>query len=165
VTDHSVLILATGGTFDKVYIDGKLEIGPPAATWLLDIAGISGTFRIESVLAKDSLDLTDEDRAVLAERVRCVTNGGVVITHGTDTMTATAEYLQDHQAVQVGVTVVVTGAMQPARMRDSDAMFNLGAAISAAQTLPGSTYVVMSGRIFPAGKAVKNRADGRFVEA
>jgi len=165
MTSPRIVILATGGTFDKVYADGDLITGEPAATQLLESAGLGGIFDVESILAKDSLYMNDDDRALLADRVRQITSGGIVITHGTNTMTETADYLERHHAVQPGVTVVLTGAMQPAGMRDGDAMFNLGAAITAAQLLPGGTHIAMSGRVFPAGTVVKDVARGKFVDA
>lgn len=159
-----VRILTTGGTIDKVYgLDGHLHIGEPAVHRLLATAGLSAMFHVEHVLAKDSLDLTDEDRAVLVEAVRGIGGGGVVVTHGTDTMTVSAECLRDSGAVGPDVTVVFTGAMQPAAMRDSDAGLNLGAAITAAQLLPPGVYLAMSGQVFAAGRVVKDRAAGRFV--
>lgn len=163
LSDKKILILATGGTIDKVYVDGELTTGAPAATWMLDSARLGGFFEVESIFAKDSLDVTDEDRESLAARVAQVREGGIVITHGTDTMTDTADYLKAHEAVQDGVVVILTGAMQPAGMRDGDAMMNLGAAITAAQLLPTGIHIAMSGRVFPAGDVVKDRAQGRFV--
>lgn len=161
---RSVALIATGGTIDKVYSrQGELAIGPPAAAWLLETGGAAGEVSVESVLTKDSLVLTEEDRAELAERVSRVEAGGVVITHGTDTMTETAEYLLHRQAARAGVTVVLTGALQPAAMRESDAAFNLGAAVLAARTLPAGIYVVMHGLVFPAGTVRKDRSLGRFV--
>lgn len=159
-----VLVLTTGGTIDKEYgRDGELHIGRPMAPLLLRTAGVDDVFTVEPILAKDSLDFTDEDRATIVERVRLVSGGGVVITHGTDTMTVTAEHLATSGAVREGVTVVFTGAMRPARMRDSDAAFNLGAAVTAAQLLDPGVHVAMGGRVFLAGHVVKDRAAGHFV--
>ncbi|MGC3995289.1 MAG: asparaginase domain-containing protein [Propionicimonas sp.] len=162
---REVVILATGGTIDTVYSrDGRLEIGPPAAPALLAPAGLAGSVPVASVVAKESSDLTADDREALVAHLAALADVGVVVTHGTDTMTVTAEYLLAHPDVPDSLTVVLTGAMQPAVMRDSDAPFNLGGAVIAAQTLPPGIYLVMSGRVFRAGEVTKNRAEGRFED-
>lgn len=161
---RGVLILATGGTIDSIYgRHGHIDIGPPAATWLQTVAGLGGTFAVEPVTAKDSRDLTDADRQLLVDRIQSSGETAIVVTHGTDTLTQTASYLNAHPELPPAVTVVLTGALQPACMRDSDASFNLGGALIAAQLLPPGVYVVMSGRTFRAGEVVKDRAAGRFV--
>lgn len=157
----SVLVLTTGGTFDTVYADGKLAIGGPAAPWMLANARVGDLVAVESVLAKDSAEITDDDRELLLERVRDAEAAAVVIIHGTDTLTQTAEYLDER--CPAGTTVVLTGAMQPSAMRDTDAIFNLGAAVLAAQLLPAGVHVVMNGRAHRAGTVVKDRARGVFV--
>ncbi|MWV47690.1 L-asparaginase [Rathayibacter sp. VKM Ac-2803] len=161
MTDR-ILLLTTGGTIDKEYsLAGELEIGEPTAPRLLEPVLSTLEFRVERVLAKDSLDLDDADRALLRERVLGAEEDRIVITHGTDTMTASAEAIG---TVRDRV-VVLTGAMQPARMRDSDAAFNLGAAVAAVQLLPPGVYIAMSGRVLPAGSVVKDRAAGVFLPA
>ncbi|QHC67955.1 L-asparaginase [Rathayibacter sp. VKM Ac-2759] len=161
MTDR-ILLLTTGGTIDKEYsLAGELEIGEPTAPRLLEPVLSTLEFRIERILAKDSLDLDDEDRALLRDRVLSAEEDRIVITHGTDTMTASAEAIG---TVRDRV-VVLTGAMQPARMRDSDASFNLGAAVAAVQLLPPGVYIAMSGRVLPAGSVVKDRAAGVFLPA
>ena len=118
-------------------------------------------FDIRPLIGKDSLDMTDEDRAELTEALDAVTNTQVLITHGTDTMPETARYLLEH--AQLGEKVVVlTGAMQPAVMGHSDAGFNLGAAIAALNLLDPGVYISMSGRIFPAKSVRKDRSRGIF---
>ncbi|AZZ53882.1 MULTISPECIES: asparaginase domain-containing protein [Rathayibacter] len=157
-----ILVLTTGGTIDKEYsLAGELEIGAPTIPRLLEPVLSTLEFRVEEVLRKDSLDLDDADRALIRERVLSAEEDRIVLTHGTDTMTLTAEALG---AVRDRV-VVLTGAMQPARMRDSDAAFNLGAAVAAVQLLPPGVYLAMSGRVLPAGAVVKDRAAGIFLPA
>lgn len=158
-------VVAVGGTVDKVYsISGNLEIGDPAATWLLDQGRADVVDGIAAVVTKDSLDLTDADRAQIAETLRTLpSDAATVVTHGTDTMAETGRYLADRGSLPEDQTVVLTGAVQPAVMRDSDALFNLGAALTSAQLLPAGVYVTMNGRVFPAREVVKDRSTGRFL--
>lgn len=153
-------ILTTGGTFDKIYHDALSEfsIGEPMADELLQEAGVNLAYSVDSVLKKDSLELTDADRAQLCEQVMRSPHQHILIIHGTDTMALTAQQL----AAITNKTVVLTGAMQPARMRKSDAPFNLGFAIGALQCLDSGIYIAMNGRIFNANNVQKNRHLGRF---
>lgn len=156
----TVQIFTTGGTFDKVYYDAlsDFQIGEPMVPELLEEAGVTFDYEVKSLLKKDSLDMTDDDRERVRDAVQRCAARHIVITHGTDTMTQTA-----HALGNVGDKVVVfTGAMQPARMRVSDAAFNLGLAIGAMHSLPAGVYIAMSGQVFPADQAQKNRAAGRF---
>ena len=156
----NIRIFSTGGTFDKIYHDALSEfsIGEPMVPELLAEARLALPWRLESLLRKDSLELTDDDRALIRERVAACSETHVLITHGTDTMTQTAECLQDI----AGKVIVLTGAMQPARMRASDAPFNLGLALGALQCLPPGVYIAMNGQVFHAGQVRKNRDAGRF---
>jgi len=107
----------------------------------------------------DSLEMTEDDRALIAEHVLNAPESRLVITHGTDTMVETAKAL----AARVrGKTVVLTGAMVPYKFGSSDGLFNLGSALAFAQTLPPGVYIAMNGRYFPAGKVRKNRQTGMF---
>lgn len=155
-----IQIFTTGGTFDKIYYDAlsDFKIGDPMAGEILDEAGVSFDYQVTSLLKKDSLELTDADREVIRSQVSACPAKHILIIHGTDTMTHSAEALQGI----TGKVIVFTGAMQPARMRKSDAAFNLGVAIGALQSLADGIYIAMSGRIFAAGKVKKNRAEGRF---
>jgi L-asparaginase len=157
-------VVSMGGTIDKIYsVAGEMEIGPPAASELLAMVGLGEVVPVIQASVKDSLDLTEADRAELLQHLRRLSARGVVITHGSDTLTVTAEYLQRHAANLEDKTIVLTGAVQPASMRHTDAGFNLGAALMAAQTLPSGIYVAMNGRAFVAGRVVKDRQTGRFV--
>jgi L-asparaginase len=158
-------VLATGGTIDKVYAaTGDLEIGPPAVTALLEIVGTDLDVVVEPIIGKDSLHFSDADRSTICQRVDELGDSLILITHGTDTMTHTAEFLLAHLDTGVARTVVLTGAMQPASMRESDAAFNVGLALGALQTLSPGIYIAMTGRVFKAGEVVKDRARGRFVD-
>jgi L-asparaginase len=158
----SIRILTTGGTIDKVYtLRGELEIDEPAVRHLLEVGRSTLPVTVVPILAKDSLEFDDADRATILAAVRSSPERCVVITHGTDTLPDTARLLAagdlgDH-------TVVLIGAMQPAAMRESDAAFNLGAGMMAVQLLAPGVYVVMNGRVFPGDGVAKDRAAGRFV--
>ncbi len=153
-------VISTGGTIDKVYFDAAstYEIGEPQVGLVFRESNITFDFVVESVLQKDSLAMTDEDRALIRARVEASPEKLILITHGTDTMTATA-------ALLTGLTdkvIVFTGSMQPARFRHSDAVFNLGCAIGALQVLPPGVYIAMNGQVAPAHTVTKNRAASRF---
>lgn len=156
----SIHIFTTGGTFDKIYYDALSEfsIGEPCAPAILQQSQVGFSYQVTSLLKKDSLDIDDNDRKLILDSVANCPEDKILITHGTDTMAQTAEVLS-HLSHK---TIVLVGAMQPARMRDTDAPFNLGFAIGALQCLNHGIYVAMNGQIFPAGKVVKNRTAGRF---
>jgi L-asparaginase len=156
-----LVIVTTGGTIDKAYFDALsvYQIGEPVVKKLLDGANVTYPYRIIELLRKDSLELTDEDRARLKETVAALAEKRVVITHGTDTMTDSAGVL----AAIANKTIVLTGALSPARFAESDATFNIGMAFAAAQTLPAGVYVAMNGRVFRGDQVQKDREQRRFV--
>jgi len=133
-----IKILATGGTFDKVYYDANSDfhIGEPMATTILEEANATFEYEVESILKKDSLELNDEDRETIRQKVLDDSCQQIVITHGTDTMIKTALCLLDIE----GKTIVITGAMQPARMRYTDSTYNLGVATTAVQFVEQSRF-------------------------
>ncbi|PAV25543.1 L-asparaginase [Tamilnaduibacter salinus] len=155
-----LLVLTIGGTIDKIYSDAlsAFTTGESEFPRLAEQVGLQCPYRLESVLSKDSLEMTDDDRALLRERVAGASESRVLVTHGTDTMTDTARAL----APLPDRTIVLTGAMQPSRMRESDAAFNVGFALGVLQTLPPGVYIAMHGRVFSPDAVRKNRAAGRF---
>ena len=155
-------IYTTGGTIDKVYFDKKsdYQVGDPQAGGVLERANVVIEYEVESILRKDSLDLTEQDRKLIRQTVESSPEDHIVITHGTDTMIETAKALQDVE----GKTIVLTGSMYPARFRDSDAVLNIGCAITAAQILQPGVYIAMNGRIFDPLSALKNVELNRFEE-
>ncbi|MET0238846.1 MAG: asparaginase domain-containing protein [Sphingobium sp.] len=159
--DDSILVLTTGGTIDKQYFDAlsAYQITDTVIADLLDTARVRKPFRILEVLRKDSLDLTDEDRVLIREKVEADPARQVVITHGTDTMTETAAAL----ASLTDRTIVLVGALIPARFTATDAPFNLGMAFATAQVAPPGVYITMNGTVFDALKVVKDREAGAFV--
>ena len=155
-----IQIFTTGGTIDKIYFDAKSEfaIGDSLVPELLAEANITGSWEIRELLRKDSLEMEEPDRALVRQAVQDSEAARIIITHGTDTMPDTARALKDVS----GKTIVLVGAMQPARMRYSDAVFNLGFAWAAVQLLPPGVYVAMNGEVFEAGVVRKNLKAGRF---
>ena len=156
----AIEIITTGGTIDKVYFDAKssFEIGDPQIGEVLQDANLTVEYRITPLLRKDSLDLTDDDRKLIKEAVINSSTAQIVITHGTDTMVETAKYLQGI----AGKTIVLTGAMQPARFRFTDAIYNIASATTAVQLLPEGAWIAMNGRCFDPQKTRKNVAMNRF---
>ena len=156
----NILILTTGGTIDKIYFDAKstYEVGPPNISELLAGLNLAINYRIVSVLRKDSLDLTDEDRQLIYTQAANAEETRILITHGTDTMVESGNALQPIS----GKTIVLTGALQPALFKTSDAMFNIGCGITAVQTLASGVYIAMSGRIFDCARVRKNHQTNRF---
>lgn len=159
--DTPILILTTGGTIDKIYFDAlsDYQVGETVMAKLLDIARVKRPFRIEEVVRKDSLELDDVDRADIRDRVAAAPENHIIITHGTDTMTETAKLL----SAIGGKTIVLVGALAPARFGESDASFNLGMAFATVQTAAPGVYITMSGSVFRADNVVKDRARGAFV--
>jgi L-asparaginase len=155
-----IKFLTTGGTIDKVYFDARSEfqVGPPQVEEMLKEANVTFDYEIESILRKDSLDMTDTDRLLIRQRVEAQTCSLIVITHGTDTMVETGRAL----AGIPGKTIVLTGSMQPARFRLSDAEFNIGTAIGAVQSMPPGVYLVMNGTVFDPAHTRKNIQKNRF---
>lgn len=160
-TTDPILVLTTGGTIDKLYFDAlsEYQVGEPIIARLFAIARVKQRFEIESLLRKDSLDLTDADRAFIRARIEAADTARIVITHGTDTMTATAQTLADVP----GKTIVLVGALAPARFAESDASFNLGMAFATAQVAAPGIYITMNGTVFRADEVVKDRAQGAFT--
>ena len=153
-------VISTGGTIDKVYFDAAstYDVGEPQVGPLFKEANVTFEYVVESVLQKDSLAMTDEDRDLIRQRVEASPERLILITHGTDTMTATAARLEGI----ADKVIVFTGSMLPARFRTSDALFNLGCAVGALQVLPAGIYIAMNGQIAPAHTVKKNRAQSRF---
>jgi L-asparaginase len=153
-------VITTGGTIDKIYFDDESEfqVGSPMIVELLREAHVTAEITIEPVLAKDSLDLTDDDRRLIRERVLACPANHILITHGTDTMAVTGCALKG----VAGKSIVLTGSMQPARFRSTDAVFNVGFALGALQSLPPGVYLALNGRLFDPAHVRKNRAQHRF---
>lgn len=156
-----IVIFATGGTFDKEYneLNGQLYFKETHIPEMLALGRCRISVRLQTLMMKDSLDMTTDDRQAIATACEKAKEKRIVITHGTDTMEQTACYLGKNMS---GKTVVLTGAMIPYKFGSSDGLFNLGSALAFAQVLPPGIYVAMNGRYFLWNSVAKNRAIGVF---
>lgn len=157
-----IQFFTVGGTIDKVYFDQKNEyqVGESRLSEILEGTRVVFEYDCESLLKKDSLDITDEERLMIRDRISREECRHIVITHGTDTMVQTARKLQS----VTDKVIILTGSMEPARFRSSDAEFNIGCAVIAVQLLPPGVYIVMNGRIFNPERARKNIDLNRFED-
>ncbi len=158
-----IVFIQTGGTIDKDYpkpVEGyTFEITEPAVKAILQKVNPNFSFEIISLLKKDSLDITEEDRNKILDTCRKVNSHKIVITHGTDTMIETAQKLSKIK----NKTIILTGATKPEKFSDSDASFNVGTAIGAINILKDGVYIAMNGRIYPWDKVKRNLQTGQFV--
>lgn len=155
-----IRIITTGGTIDKVYFDelSEFQVGAPQIGEVLKDIHVSFNFEVKQLMRKDSLELTHEDRVEIQKVVEADPCKHILITHGTDTMAETGAMLRDVK----GKVIVLTGSLIPARFHKTDAIFNIGFALAAVQTMPEGVYIAMNGQIFPSHKVKKNRDMGRF---
>lgn len=162
MTSSTVRIFVTGGTFDKEYNerDGSLFFKDTHLHEMLQLGRCRVPVEVRTLMMVDSLEMDDEDRELILQQCRKSDADRIVITHGTDTMAITARRLGE--ADLPGKTVVLTGAMIPFAFGSSDGLFNLGAALAFAQSLPSGVYVAMNGRCFDWDDVRKNRAIGEF---
>lgn len=153
-------IVTTGGTIDKIYFDDKSEyqIGAPYIGDILSQLGVAFAFDVIPILRKDSLHITADDRELIRRTIAQQPHRHVLVTHGTDTMVETAQVLLEIP----DKVIALTGALNPARFQGSDAVFNIGCAVGALQTLPDGVYVAMNGRVWDPRHVRKNRAANRF---
>jgi L-asparaginase len=157
-----IKIFTTGGSLDKGYStrESAFVVGDPQIDSVLREANVVFQYEVESLLRKDSLELDDEDREMILRRVEEDQATRILITHGTDTMAETGQALAGVE----GKTIVLTGAMQPAAFKNTDAHFNMGFALAALQTLPAGVYLAMNGVIFDPHGVGKNMESNRFEE-
>lgn len=158
-----IKIFTVGGTIDKIYFDkkSKYQVGEPAVDQVLKEANIDFAYQIESILRKDSLDMTDDDRQLVFDKIEADDHKYIIVTHGTDTIIQTARKIMSIQ----NKVIVLTGSIEPARSKSSDAPFNIGSAVAAVQLLPAGVYIVINGRIFDPSRVQKNLELNRFEEA
>lgn len=159
----AIRILITGGTFDKEYdeIQGKLDFEETHVPEMLKLGRNSVPTEVRTIMLVDSLEMTDDDRAIILNNCKSVPEKQILITHGTDTMAETAAYLA---AAKLDKTIVLTGAMIPYKFGSSDGFFNLGSSLAFVQTLPAGVYVVMNGRYYDWNNVRKNKKTGFFEE-
>ena len=159
----NLLIVTTGGTIDKVYFDAKsdYQVGEPQIGRILQELGVAFRFHVIPLLRKDSLFIDNSDRELMRATIAAQAERCVLVTHGTDSMVETAKVLR----TIADKTIVLTGALNPARFEGSDAEFNIGCAVGAVQSLPPGVYIAMNGRIWDPLKVRKNVAANRFESA
>ena len=157
-----ISVFTAGGTIDKVYFDAHSDyaVGESKVDEILAEANVDVPYELKCILKKDSLDLTDSDRQVILETIGDCDNRRILLTHGTDTMVETARFLKKLSTK----IIVLTGSMAPARFRASDAVFNIGFAFAAVQTLDNGIYIAMNGQVFNPDEVVKDRKLVRFVK-
>ncbi len=158
-----IRLFITGGTFDKEYdeLSGRLYFKDSHLPEMLRLGRCGLKTDIRTLMLIDSLDMTDDDRKLILASCQSAREERIVITHGTDTMENTARTLGD---ANLAKTIVLTGAMVPYAFGSSDGLFNLGAALAFAQSLPHGVYVAMNGRYFLWNNVQKDRSTGVFKE-
>ena len=160
----SIRIFITGGTFDKEYneLTGQLYFNDSHLGEMLDLGRNLVPVELRTLMMVDSLEMTDDDRALIVEHCVKSPEDKIIITHGTDTMPETAHLLAKRIKNK---TIVLTGAMIPYKFGSSDGLFNLGSALAFVQTLPPGVYIAMNGKYFTAGNVRKNKQTGMFEES
>ena len=166
MNEPSLKIICVGGTIDKIYFDALSEyhIGEPGIANILKALPIAFDYNVDSLMKKDSLELTDADRRQIVDHVSTSAEQQILITHGTDTMVQTGLALQASFDQFSDKCVILTGAMLPAGFRNSDAVFNIGVAIGGLMSLPPGIYIAMNGNIMNPATTRKNRDAQRFEQ-
>ncbi len=159
----TIQIFTTGGSIDKGYSTQESDfiVGEPVIDPVLQESNTTVAYKVESLLKKDSLEITETDQQMILNKVQQCPHQQIIITHGTDTMLQTAQILSKIP----DKVIVLTGAMQPAAFKKTDAIFNVGGAIIAVQILSAGVYVVMNGQVFDPNTSIKNLAEDRFERA
>ena len=158
----NIRIFVTGGTFDKEYdeINGNLYFKKTHIREMLDLGRSKIDINISTLMMKDSLEMKNEDRALILDNCLKAKEDKIIITHGTDTMVETAKSIASRK---LNKTVVLTGAMIPYKFGSSDGLFNLGAAIGFVQSLNHGVYIAMNGKYFNHDEVEKNNDIGEFT--
>lgn len=162
-----IAILTTGGTIEKTFdeTDGSLRnVHSILDDILIRMRLPSASVRHVRIMSKDSLEMTDVDRAHILDAVRAAlaTDDAVLVVHGTDTLSLTGEYLHAHLA-DPGKPIVLTGAMRPYEFRDTDAFQNMTEALLACRVLPPGVYCVMHNQALRFPGVLKDRSRMTFV--
>lgn len=155
-----IKIFTTGGTIDKIYFDAKSDytVGEPLIGEILAHAGVNFDFDVQKLMAKDSLEINDEDRRMIVQSIDADPCERIIVTHGTDTMIETARALESVE----NKTIVLVGSLSPAMFKGTDAEFNIGFAVAAVQVLPHGAYVAMQGCAYRPDEVRKNVDANRF---
>lgn len=159
-----ILALVTGGTFDKEYnlITGELYFKDTHLPEIFERGRCTLDITVRTLMMVDSLQMTDQDRAIVSNHCQYSDFKHIIITHGTDTMCKTAEAIASSGNME-GKTIVLVGAMIPYKFgMSSDGFFNLGSALAFVQVLAPGVYIAMHGECFVWDDVRKNRATGYF---
>ena len=157
-----IKVFTCGGTFEKVYnpISGELDFKDSCLPNIINRSRITLEVDFEKLFFKDSLDMNNDDRLLIAHKIKVEPIKHIVVIHGTDTMVQTAQAIKEHTSQDK--VVVITGAMLPFSIKESDAMFNFGGAFIAAQTSEPGIWISMNGHIFRSDGVEKNKRKGIF---
>ncbi len=161
--DDLIQIYVTGGTFDKEYnfISGELYFKDTHLMDMFELGRSTLNLDIKTLMMLDSLEMGEEEREILLYQCKKSKSNKIIITHGTDTIVETAQFLAESDVE--GKTIILTGAMVPIAFgTSSDGFFNLGSALAFAQTLEPGVYIAMNGRYFNWNNVQKNRKTGYF---
>ncbi|VVB62387.1 Uncharacterised protein [uncultured archaeon] len=159
----SVKIIVTGRTFNKEYnpLTGELVFNKTHVPAMLKLGRCGIRYTIKTILVKDSLSMTDDDREKILQECQKSKDNKILITHGTDTMTETAKILGQ---VITNKTIILTGVMVPYTFRSSDDLFKLGSSLAFLQSLSPEVYISMNGKFFHWDNVRKNKEIGLFEE-
>lgn len=159
----SIRIFVTGGTFDKEYneLNGSLYFKDTHLNEMLKLGRCKTPIDVRTLMMMDSIEMTEEDRDLIAQNCLKCDSQNIIVTHGTDTMVETAKVIAEKVKDK---TIILTGAMIPYKFGSSDGLFNLGAAIAFAKALPNGVYIAMNGRYFNWDNCRKNKMLGEFEE-
>ena len=157
----TIKLFLTGGTIDKHYneLNGELHLDNTSIPNMLEQGRCTVDIVTETLLSKDSLEMNDTDRKLIYEACNKTDESRIIITHGTDTMVETAQVLSNKLE---GKIVVLVGAMIPYVFKKSDALFNMGCAVTAVQCLQEGVYIIMNGHVFSWDNVLKNKTIGVF---
>ena len=159
-----ILFIQTGGTIDKDYPKitkgWAFEINDPAVVRILEKINPSFSFKVQSILKKDSTEINLIDRELILKKCKESIENKIIITHGTDTIIETARHLSKIK----NKTIILTGSMRPERFSNSDADVNIGVAIGGAQSLKNGIYVTLNGLIMPFDKLKRNMETGQYIQ-
>ncbi|MBC8455882.1 asparaginase [bacterium] len=161
MNESKIKVFVTGGTFDKEYneLNGTLYFKHTHIHEMLELGRCRLNLEIETLMMVDSLSMGNHEREYIIKKCKMTPHEQIVITHGTDTMVKTAKCIANEK---LDKTIVMTGAMIPYKFGSSDGLFNLGSALSFAQTLPSGVYIAMNGFYFLWNNVQKNKKIGRF---
>jgi len=159
-----ITIINTGGTFNKRYnpLNGKLEVPKDHVSLDKIIKSCHNVeFTVHNIISKDSLDMTDEDRNIIAESITKSEDDKIIIIHGTDTVDLTSAFLKEKQ---IDKKIVFTGAMVPMSIDEGEATMNFSLSLGfLSSDVKDGIYLAMHGVVVDASKLLKNREKGQFL--